>query len=72
MKKLLFLLSLLILIPFVSHAESKKTAVYFYSESCPHCQKVNAYFVQQGFYEKYDIKKMNITLKPERNVPIQL
>jgi len=59
MKKLLFLLSLLILVPFISHAESKKSAVYFYADWCPHCQKVNAYFTQQGFYDKYDIQKMN-------------
>ena len=56
MKKFLFIL-LLIIIPITVFAQDKKTAVYFYSESCPHCQKVNAYFVQQGFYEKYDIKK---------------
>ena len=61
MKKILFFIAAIFLItaPFVSHAETKKTAVYFYADWCPHCQKVNAYFTQQGFYEKYDIQKMN-------------
>jgi cytochrome c biogenesis protein CcdA/glutaredoxin len=58
-KKLLFILLLLILVPFISHADTKKSAVYFYAEWCPHCQKVNAYFTEQGFYDKYDIQKMN-------------
>ena len=58
-KKILFMLSLLMLIPFASHAETKKTAVLFYADWCPHCQKVDAYFKAQGFFEKYDIQKFN-------------
>ena len=59
MKKFFFILSLLIFLPFSTHADTKKTAVYFYADWCPHCQKVNAYFTSQGFYDKYDIQKMN-------------
>ena len=59
MKKTLFILFLALCVPFISHAETKKSAVYFYAEWCPHCQKVNAYFIEQGFYDKYDIQKMN-------------
>lgn len=60
MRKILFILILILCVPFISHAETKKSALYFYSETCPHCQKVNAYFVEQGFYDKYDIQKINI------------
>jgi cytochrome c biogenesis protein CcdA/glutaredoxin-related protein len=59
MKKLFFILSLLIFLPLVTQAQTKKTAVLFYADWCPHCQKVDAYFKQQGFYDKYDIQKLN-------------
>lgn len=59
MKKIIFASLFLILIPIISFAAPKKTAVYFYADWCPHCQKVNAYFTEQGFYEKYDIQKLN-------------
>lgn len=59
MKKIFFILSLLVLVPFSLHADTKKTAIYFYADWCPHCQKVNAYFTEQGFYDKYDIQKLN-------------
>ena len=60
MKKLLFVLLLVLFsLPFLTHAEAKKTAVLFYADWCPHCHKVDEYFKAQGFYEKYDIKKMN-------------
>jgi cytochrome c biogenesis protein CcdA/glutaredoxin-related protein len=36
----------------------KKKAVYFYSETCAHCEKVNAYFQQEKIYEAYDIEKI--------------
>jgi cytochrome c biogenesis protein CcdA/glutaredoxin-related protein len=59
MKKILLFL-LILFIPLLVSAESgKKSAVYFYADWCPHCQKVNAYFTEQGFYEKYDIQKLN-------------
>ena len=67
MKKFLFIL-LLIIIPITVFAQDKKTAVYFYSESCPHCQKVDTYFIQQGFYEKYDIRKMNMDDKENQKL----
>lgn len=59
MKKFLFALSFLMLLPFATHAETKKTAVLFYADWCPHCHKVDEYFKAQGFYEKYDIVKLN-------------
>lgn len=59
MKKALPILVLTLFLPFISHAETKKSAVYFYADWCPHCQKVDAYFTQQGFYDKYDIQKLN-------------
>jgi len=59
MQKALLILLLTLFIPFISHAETKKSAVYFYAEWCPHCQKVDAYFTEQGFYDKYDIQKLN-------------
>ncbi len=59
-KKILLILSFILLtMPFVSHAETKKTAILFYADWCPHCHKVDEYFKQQGFYEKYDIQKLN-------------
>ena len=45
--------------PFSTHAETKKTAILFYADWCPHCQKVKAYFNQQGFFDKYDIQELN-------------
>lgn len=51
-------------VPFISHAEEKKTAAYFYAEWCSHCQKVDRYFEKEGFYERYDIVKYNFD-KPE-------
>ncbi|KKT93703.1 MAG: Cytochrome c biogenesis protein [Parcubacteria group bacterium GW2011_GWC1_45_14] len=70
MKKILFVLSILFaLSPFVSFAqedavqegvviqETKKEAVYFYSDSCQHCRNVDKFFTDKGFYDKYDIKK---------------
>jgi cytochrome c biogenesis protein CcdA len=59
MRKVFFILSVLIFLPLAAHADTKKTAVYFYADWCPHCQNVNAYFTEQGFYDKYDIRKMN-------------
>ncbi len=63
MKKIFFILTLLLLMPLFSSAENKKSAVYFYADWCPHCQNVNKYFVEQGFYEKYDIQKLNFDEK---------
>jgi cytochrome c biogenesis protein CcdA/glutaredoxin-related protein len=59
MKKIFFILALLILVPFLTHAAPKKQAIFFYADWCPHCQKVEAYFTQQGYFDKYDIQKLN-------------
>lgn len=40
---------------------NKKKAVYFYQESCAHCQAVDEYFKINGIYEKYDIQKLEIS-----------
>lgn len=70
MKKYLLIL-FMIFIPLLVSAESgKKTAVYFYADWCPHCQKVNDYFTEQGFYEKYDIQKLNFD-EPENKALLQ-
>lgn len=56
-----FIFIFICLLFFVSgaDAEEKKTAVYFYADWCPHCKKVDAFFKEKGFYEKYDIQKLN-------------
>ncbi len=60
MKKILFLLMFLIfLVPNNVFAQEKKSAVLFYADWCPHCQKVEAYLKAQGFFEKYDIQQLN-------------
>ncbi len=60
MKKILFLLMLMIfLVPSNVFAQEKKTAILFYADWCPHCQKVEAYLKAQGFFEKYDIVQLN-------------
>lgn len=37
---------------------AKKKAVYFYSETCVHCEKVNKYFEEKNVYALYDIEKV--------------
>jgi cytochrome c biogenesis protein CcdA len=62
MKKIFFVflfVLLLVLVPSVSFAQEKKQAVYFYATWCSHCQKVDAFLKQNGYYEKYDIVKFN-------------
>jgi len=59
MKRIFFVLLLLLLLPLSTFAAPKKVAILFYADWCPHCQRVDAYFTQQGFYEKYDIQKLN-------------
>lgn len=59
MKKILFVLSALLLIPNISLAAEKKTAILFYADWCPHCKKVDEFLKQKGYFEKYDIKKLN-------------
>jgi len=61
MKKLFIIfLFLAILVPVLTLAqESKKKAIYFYSETCPRCQTVEKYFQENGIYEKYEIQKLD-------------
>lgn len=70
MKKILFgiLMAMMVVLPVVSFAQEKKQAVYFYAEWCSHCQKVDAYFKEKGFYEKYDIRKMNFDEKENQQL----
>lgn len=64
MKKFIILLIFLIL-PIIASAQdsgenqlAKKKAVYFYAESCVHCEQVNEYFQEQDIYDRYDIQKI--------------
>lgn len=34
--------------------------VYFYWKTCPHCLKVNEYFVKNNIYDKYKIEKIEV------------
>jgi len=62
MKKILAIIALFLLLPTFSWAQQenagKKKAIYFYSETCPHCKQVEQYFETEGIYEKYDIRKI--------------
>lgn len=49
-------------------AEEKKTAIYFYADWCPHCKKVDAFFKEKGFYEKYAIVKLNYDQKENKEL----
>lgn len=58
MKKIILLLVLAVL-PFAVSAQTlQKKAIYFYTETCPHCVRVSDYFQNNGIYDKYDIKKV--------------
>jgi cytochrome c biogenesis protein CcdA/glutaredoxin-related protein len=54
--------------PSATLAQEKKTAVLFYANWCPHCQKVDAFLEEKGFYEKYDIKKLNFDEKKNKKL----
>ncbi|MDP1884095.1 MAG: cytochrome c biogenesis CcdA family protein [Candidatus Moranbacteria bacterium] len=59
MKKISLVIFMLLLIPVSVLAQAdKKKAVYFYSETCVHCEKVNGYFQEQDIYGRYDIQKI--------------
>ena len=61
MKKTLILL-FLILFPIIASAQTvKKKAIYFYSETCPHCLRVEKYFEDSGIFNKYEIQKKNVS-----------
>lgn len=58
MKKLLIFF-ILIFFPLLASAQvAQKKAIYFYTETCPHCVRVNEYFRNGGIYEKYEIKRI--------------
>lgn len=59
MKKIILIFILALIFPVLVFAqESKKKAIYFYSETCVHCEQVNKYFQARNIYEKYDIQKV--------------
>ncbi len=60
MKKILFLLFLLVcLVPNMTLAQEKKSAILFYADWCAHCQKVEKFFEDNGVYELYTFEKFN-------------
>ncbi|MDD3487186.1 MAG: hypothetical protein PHF35_02285 [Candidatus Moranbacteria bacterium] len=61
MKIRVALLSILLAVPIFSFAQDapKKTAYFFYLDTCPHCHNVDDYFTQNGIYGKYDIVKLD-------------
>jgi hypothetical protein len=62
MKLKIIVLSLLI-IPSLVFAQDapKKKAYFFYGDTCPHCKKVEAYFQENGIYDKYDISSLEFS-----------
>ena len=59
MKKVLLILFVFLLMPVLVLAQGeKKKAIYFYSETCVHCEQVNKYFQEQNIYDKYDVQKV--------------
>ncbi|MFA4817231.1 MAG: cytochrome c biogenesis protein [Parcubacteria group bacterium] len=58
LKKIIFGLLIFLALPLISFGQEKKKAVYFYTETCPHCVRVNEYFQKNGIYDKYEIKKI--------------
>lgn len=56
-KSLLFLLIGLLFYPnFLWAAEGQKKALYFFSENCVHCQRVDKFFRENNIYNDYEIK----------------
>lgn len=37
-------------------AEGQKKALYFFSQDCPHCQRVDKFFLENNIYNDYEIK----------------
>lgn len=62
MKKIVIILFFL-LVPVLTFAQDapKKKAYFFYGDSCPHCKKVEAYFQENGIYDKYDITSLEFS-----------
>lgn len=60
MKKFLIIFLLLPVIAFAQDAP-KKQVYFFYGEQCPHCHTVDAFFKENGFYDKYQITKLEVS-----------
>ena len=54
---------LAVFLPVIASAQTvqQKKAVYFYSATCVHCERVNQYFQDNGIYGKYDIQKIEVS-----------
>lgn len=59
MKKFLFLLIFILLLPTLSFAQEKKNVIYFYADWCSHCRNVDAFFKENGVYEIYNVEKLD-------------
>lgn len=64
MKKILAIIAVLVLFPALTFAQDvpKKTAYFFYLDTCPHCHNVNDYFNANGIYDKYNIVKLDASV----------
>ena len=63
--KLKIITLFLLLFPALALAQDsgkKKTAYFFYLDTCPHCHNVDKYFTDNGLYDKYDIKKLDASV----------
>lgn len=59
LKKLLLIFFVIFSIPVLVFAQGeRKKAVYFYAETCVHCEQVDKYFQEQDIYDRYDIQKI--------------
>ena len=58
LKRIIFILLIFLALPLISFGQEKKKAIYFYTETCPHCLRVSQYFSDNGIYGKYEIKKI--------------
>jgi cytochrome c biogenesis protein CcdA len=47
--------------PGLIQAQETKKAIYFYSQDCPRCQEAENYLVKNKFFEKYEIKKIDVS-----------
>lgn len=59
----IFIALIFILLPALAFAQDsgKKKAYFFYGDTCPHCKKVEAYFQENGLYDKYDITSLEFS-----------
>jgi len=69
MKKLLFVLLFLLILPISSSAQEKKSFIYFYADWCSYCQKVNEFFQKNEIYKMYNVEKLNFD-EPENKTKL--